>query len=226
MQATYVLGLDVGPPGEPTGLAILERPAYDKPPREPEYHLRHAERFTPGTSYPAIIDSVVARGRSAGISGCPLVIDQTAVGPTFIQQFWKAESGLYVIPLSVTAGQSIQKSEDGTEMVPKRDLVTALQMALQNHRLKIAPDLLHANLLTAELAQFRLRRVPMSETANLEWREGRHDDLVFAVALAVWYADCHPPLGPDSIRSGGGLRFPPGVFRTAVRDPTTKRWRV
>ena len=226
MKATYILGLDVGQAGDPTGFAILERPAFIRPPRESDYHLRHVERFTPGTSYPAIIDSVVARGRSAGISGCPLVIDQTAVGPIFIQQLWKTESGLHVVSLSMTAGHSIQLSDDGTQLVPKRDLVTALQWTLQARRLKIAAEMALADLLIDELARFRLRTIPISETANIEWRVGQHDDLVFAVALAVWYADGHPPLGPDSIRSGGGLRFPPGVFRTAVRDPTTKRWRV
>jgi hypothetical protein len=214
MQATYVLGLDVGPPGEPTGFAILERPAYEKPPREPEYHLRHAERFTPGSSYPAIIGGVVERAKSAGISGCPLIVDQTAVGLTFVRQLQKAQSDLYVVSIAVTAGQAVQKAEDGTEMVPKRDLVMALQMALQTRQLKIAPELPEAPLLMTELAGFRLHSVPISETATIEWREGRHDDLVFAVALAVWYAERHPPLGPDSIRSGGGLRFPKGLFLT------------
>ena len=31
MDASYVMGLDLGPPGEPTGFAVLEWPATDDP---------------------------------------------------------------------------------------------------------------------------------------------------------------------------------------------------
>ena len=47
MDASYVMGLDLGPPGEPTGFAILEEPAADVAPPEPTYNLRHLERFPP-----------------------------------------------------------------------------------------------------------------------------------------------------------------------------------
>jgi hypothetical protein len=184
----------------------------EKRPREYEYHLRHVERFPPGTPYPSMISTLVQRISASGVSSSPLVVDQTAVGRAFIDRCRKVRSGFCLHAISVSAGQAVQKADDGTTLVPKRDLVMALQMTLQTHRLKIAPEIPQATMLTSELSAFRMRRVPLTESAIVEWREGKHDDLVFAVALAVWYAERHPPLWPDSIRSGGGLRFPPGVF--------------
>jgi hypothetical protein len=170
--------------------------------------------LAPGTPYPEIIRTVAERVNAAGFKSSPIAVDLTAVGRQFLEQCWKARAGLNVQALAVTAGLAVQKAEDGTTLVPKRDLVMALQLALQGRRLKIPADLPQADLLTAELSSFRLRTVPLSETATVEWREGRHDDLVFAVALAVWFAEKHPPFWPGSIRSGGGLRFPRGVFHS------------
>jgi hypothetical protein len=214
MNAWRVMGLDVGPPGEPTGFAIIESPALAAPPREYEYHLRHIERFPPGTPYTEIVRLVADRVNLAGFNSSPIAVDLTAVGPAFMACCWKARAGLNVQAHSVTAGLAVQKAEDRTILVPKRDLVMALQLALQGRRLKIAPELPQANLLTVELASFRMRSVPMSDMAAIEWRQGCHDDLVFAVALAVWFAEKHPPFWPGSIRSGGRLRFPNGTFHT------------
>lgn len=218
MNATYVMGLDVGPPGEPTGFAILERPAMEDRPPEYHYHLRHIERFPPGMAYTAMIGAVAERATTAGVKSSPLAIDLTAVGQQFLQQCWRSRLGLNTQAIAVTAGLTVQKGEDHITLVPKRDLVMCLQLVLQGRRLKIAPDLPQASLLTTELSNFRMKNVPLSEMATVEWREGRHDDLVFAVALSVWFAEKHPPLWPDSIRCGGGIKFPKGVFLTDDDD--------
>jgi hypothetical protein len=47
------------------------------------------------------------------------------------------------------------------------------------------------------------------------WREGQHDDLVLAVALACWWAERSPRWGPDACTAGGRTlvsQAPPGVF--------------
>ena len=83
MDASYVMGLDLGPPGEPTGFAVLEWPATDDPTPESEYHLRHLERFQPGTSYQAIVGrqlnlDFVNLGFSGNGKGEPAVADMVA----------------------------------------------------------------------------------------------------------------------------------------------------
>jgi hypothetical protein len=229
MAATYVLGLDLGPPGEPTGFAILERPAaetpveypmrhqkrrpIETPPPEPVYRVRHLERFPTGTPYPAIVEKVVERARTPPLQGSPLIVDQTAVGKVVIDCLWKAK--LKVTQVVISAGQAVQDAEGGGLQVPKKDLVTVLQVLLQSRRLKVAEGLPEANLLRAELGAFRLRRVALADTDTPEWRVRQHDDLVFAVALACWHAE-RPPIRIEVhwVESAPSDLFPKGVFRT------------
>jgi len=201
MPASYVMGLDLGPPGEPTGFAVLERPAAEAARSEPEYHLRHLERFPPATSYPAIVESVARRAGTPPLRGSPLVVDRTAVGKAIIDRLRR--SNLAVKLVVIGAGQAVLPADGGGLLVPKKDLVTGLQLLLQSRRLKVAPGLPEAEMLANELSGFRLRYVPIGDSDLAEWRVGRHDDLVFAVALACWYADRHRPLGPGAFTAGG-----------------------
>jgi hypothetical protein len=193
MLTRYFLGLDLGPPGDSTGFAILERPATETPPPEPEYRVRYLERFPPGTSYPAIIEAVVGRAARAPLEGSNIVVDCTAVGKAVIDRLRAAN--LSLTPVVISAGLTVQQTEHGGFLVPKKDLVTGLQLALQARRLKVAPGLPDADQLGIELSAFRLRRVALGETESTEWRVGRYDDLVFAVALACWHADRYPSDG-------------------------------
>jgi hypothetical protein len=199
----YILGLDFGPPGEPTGFAVLEEPAAEVPPSEPTYNLRHLERFPPGATYRAIVEAVAARAGTPQLYRSPLVVDQTAVGKDVIAKLRRAHPAPWVVPVVIGVGQEAQRDDRGGWLIPKKELVTSLQLLLQGRRLNVAPGLPEAEVLTAELANFRLRRIPINETDTTEWRVGRQDDLVFAVALACWYADRHRPLGPGAITAGG-----------------------
>ncbi|HVK13905.1 MAG TPA: hypothetical protein VM597_34500 [Gemmataceae bacterium] len=107
----------------------------------------------------------------------------------------------------ISAGHRAECGTDGVWRVPKADLVTALQLALQGRRLVVPAALPDAEVLARELFAFRAKPAT-ADPAAVDWREGRDDDLVLAVALAVWQA-------------GRLERGDPGVpFVTAVRrDP-------
>jgi hypothetical protein len=199
----YILSLDLGPPGEPTGFAVLEEPAAAVPSPEPTYNLRHLERFPPGATYPAIVEAVATRAGTPPLYRSPLVVDQTAVGKTVIAKLRRAQPAPWVVPVVIGAGQEAERNKCGGWLIPKKELVTSLQLALQTRRLRVAPGLPDTELLVSELAGFRLKRVTLSDAEAAEWRTGRHDDLVFAVALACWYADRHRPLRPGAITVGG-----------------------
>jgi hypothetical protein len=81
--------------------------------------------------------------------------------------------------------------------VPKRDLVSVVQVLLQAERLKIASSLKEASTLTAELLAFKvsinLRGHDSYGNDAGPWRENPHDDLVLAVALAAWYGEHYRP---------------------------------
>ena len=74
--------------------------------------------------------------------------------------------------------------------MPKRNLVSALQVAFSTGRLKIAKGLDLAKVLKEELLNFRMKiNLATGHDSYEAWREGEHDDLVLAAALAVWAAD-------------------------------------
>ena len=62
-------------------------------------------------------------------------------------------------------------------------------MLLQGDRLKFAAGLPEVKTLVGELLSFEVRITEAGSDTYGAWREGAHDDLVFAVALAAWYAE-------------------------------------
>jgi len=81
--------------------------------------------------------------------------------------------------------------------VPKRNLVSALQVALQSGTLKIAEGLELAQVLRRELLNFRVKvNIATAHDSYEAWREGDHDDLVLAAALATWGSSKAISTGP------------------------------
>jgi hypothetical protein len=157
-----------------------------KPP-DPPLHLRHLQRYPLGTPYPEIIDDVrrllwsdlLAYKRTA------FLVDRTGVGAGVFDSF--VHAGLDPKGVSIHGGDSV--SRDGNVYrVPKRDLVSAVQVLLQNDRLKIAESLPLAETLKAELLNFKVKiDTKTGHDSYSHWREGDHDDLVLASAMACWY---------------------------------------
>jgi hypothetical protein len=195
----YVLALDLGQAADFTALAVLQRDAV----RPPALAVRHLVRFPPGTPYATIGEAAAATIRDGGLGRPPLIADLTAVGPGLLPVLRAAVRPAWVEPVLVTAGQTSGKDNaDGLTRVPKRDLVTNLQLLLQDRRLRVAPALPEAALLVRELTAFRAK-VTLADTDALDWRERPADDLVLAVALGAWWATEHPlchgtPYGADA----------------------------
>ena len=94
-------------------------------------------------------------------------------------------------------------------------LVFAAVALLQQRRLRIAQALPEAATLVQELQNYRLKIDPQTaHDAYSAWREGQHDDVLFAVALACWWAGQAPRRfgaavgGQRGLGSGAG----PGVL--------------
>jgi len=85
---------------------------------------------------------------------------------------------------SITCG-----SKEGDHTVPKIDLVGAIQSTLQSRRLKFADDLPLVPILEKELEAFRTKVTSDRNETFGAWRESDHDDLVLALALAVWFGE-------------------------------------
>ena len=193
----HVLGLDLGQAAGATALAVVEAGG-----RDFGHAVRHLCRFPPGTGYEAVAAAVGSAVRDGGLGGPTVVADLTAVGPGVLPVLRRAVRPARLVPAVVTAGLVALES-DGVWQVPKRDLVTGLQLLLQGRRLQIARTLPESDLLARELAAFRARPSLAADPLTADWRERPHDDLVLAVALACWWAGRSAPLGPGAIAFGG-----------------------
>ena len=101
----------------------------------------------------------------------------------------KAKVGASVVPMFVTSEKSSSSDERGGWLVPRQELAATLQVLLQSRRLRVAPALPESAVLARELAAFQMKVSPSAVQEMDAWREGGHDDLVLAVAVAAWVGE-------------------------------------
>ena len=115
-----------------------------------------------------------------------LIVDATGVGQPVIDAM--RGDGLTPVPVTVHGGENTTKDK-GEWHVPKRDLVVVSKVLLGKGQLKIGEAIPFADVLISELRNFHVAVYIATGHESYEaWREGDHDDLVFAVSLACWYA--------------------------------------
>jgi hypothetical protein len=147
------------------------------------FQVGHLERMPLGTPYPGIVAHV---GRLLGKlpARSELVIDVTGVGKPVFEMF--TYSGISPLGVLITAGAS-ETWHDDICGVPKLTLVSRLQALLHQARLKIHRELAEAETLVRELQDFRVEYTAAGHL-TFNARTGKHDDLVLALAIAVWRA--------------------------------------
>jgi hypothetical protein len=193
----YFVGVDLGQAHDPTAIAVVRRVrfllSHDVQRSNPTwteekptiYQCGYLERVPLGTTYPAVVAHVGRLlQRDLWSGNIDLAVDQTGVGRPVCDLF--ALAGLSFVAVSITGGDS-ESSEGRSHRVPKMTLVSALQALLHEGRLHIQKDLTESAVLVRELQDFRVK---YTDSGHLTFnaREGRHDDLVLALAIAVWRA--------------------------------------
>jgi hypothetical protein len=180
----YTLGLDLGQTKDYTALCVLERHGEAE---KAIFQARHLERFALGTPYPAIVAAVADMLKQPPLSsGTPrLAVDETGVGAPVVDLFRQARLNAVLHPIHITGGSTVNRDR-GVEYVPKRNLVSVVQVALQTDKLKIAEALPEAGTLVRELQDFQVKITEAANDTYGAWREGAHDDLVLGVALALY----------------------------------------
>jgi hypothetical protein len=214
---SFVSGLDLGQTHDFSALAVLEKD--DAP--EPVYKLRHLERYQLGTSYVEIVSKVTALFCRDPLTGSILAVDQTGVGKAVVDLLRANHNPPWILrPITITGGHKVGESDDRfrTKTVPKKDLVGCAQILFQAGRLKLAKRLPETAILVKELENFR-SKITLSANEILEaWRDGDHDDLVLALALACWQGENGGWAGPWQITTSRDYgrdiwdKIPGGVF--------------
>ncbi len=220
-QPEHIVGLDLGQAADYSALTVLEKsypkPDPDQKPALVNYVVGWLHRWSLGTSYTTIVDDVAKLVAKPPLKWPLLAVDQTGVGAAVIDMFRKAQLPAGLQAILITAGHQTLRGEDRSWHVPKKELVSSLQVLLQSRRLKIA-RLPQRTLLEKELSMFRVKVSTATGHESFEaWRERDHDDLVLSVALACWLAQnsCHGPLVIGLPEKGKGNvvdRAPEGVF--------------
>ena len=205
-EKSLFIGLDLGQAKDFSALGIIEcvRVVDNFGGKDEITQLSciHLQRWQLRTSYPSIVADVVkminglkpyqSQGKQPSENYKPvLAIDATGVGAPVVDLFKREKINAELRPIQIVGGANISK-EGGVTRVPKRDLVSAVQIALQNRTLKIAGGLNLAETLARELQNFTVKITDAANDVYGAWREGTHDDLVLAVALALWTAN-EPP---------------------------------
>jgi len=184
----YAVGLDLGQSQDFSAMAILETPAVDL--NTCELRFRFLKRWPLRTPYPAIVDDTVkiVNDLHHRTETYPLLaVDATGCGAPVVDLFKRERISANLRPVLITGGAE-ENYDNGTHRVPKRNLVSLIQVPLQQGRLKIASELPDAAVLVRELENFQAKISDAGSDSYGAWREGTHDDLVLAVALAIWGA--------------------------------------
>jgi hypothetical protein len=204
----FLLGLDLGQAADFSALAVLERqveqPADALQRPVSNYLLRHLKRWPLRTSYTQIVADMAELVQQPPLSRPVLAVDQTGAGKAVVDQLRHVNIKANLNPIQITGGHAIT-NEFGTWHVPKRELVSTVQVLLQAKRLKIAA-LPERELLVKELQAFRVKITINANETFESWRERDHDDLVLAVAMAAWLGEERGPACATGVVVIGGPR--------------------
>lgn len=187
-KPSYIAGLDLGQISDPTALCVLEVTTSIQGNRTVRhYACRHLQRWL-GVSYLNITEAL--RPMMAQLDRPRLVVDGTGVGTGVVDILRKAKLPIrQLFPIVITAGHTVTPGSKGGANVPKRELISVAQSALQGDRLAFSPKLKEAAELRKELATFKVK-INLNATESFEaWRDSDKDDLVLACCMAVWVGE-------------------------------------
>ena len=185
------LGLDLGQRADPSALVLVERfweqasvGQFISTGADGRWWfiVRGAERFRLGTPYPDIVTRTKRVAQMPIVEqGCTIVVDGTGVGAPVVDLIRRAHIGCSIAPVLITGGDRPNSHlSGGYESVPRSQLLTNMVVLAQQHRLLFADGLKEARALKRELGSLKL--------AGGKGSTEVHDDLAFAVALALWKA--------------------------------------
>lgn len=217
MNTPFSIGLDLGQAQDFSALAVVEhalllprgytasryfdkddrgmqvpwaRP--DTPPMIRELRVVHLQRWALGTPYHEIVADVCKLVRSRELNGSRFYFDRSGVGRAVGDLLWQSYYDGFMGE-TMPQGKTIHGGErSGPGGTSKKDLISALEVPVQQGLFKIPSNLPLADVLERELTSFKLKLAPKTgrEKFEIERRTGEgHGDLVIAVALAALHPD-------------------------------------
>ncbi len=179
----YVLAVDLGQSNDYTAIIGLRRSD------DGILERIGIERLPLGMSYPTQVERIARLTRTGDLCGqCLVAVDATGVGGAVVDLLRPKVRPAPFYAVTITSGDKATK--DGARWrVPKRDLVAAAQVALQQRRVKLPKASCEAEALVEELLAYQVTiGANGHDTHGNDWRQAPHDDLVLALAIGVYVA--------------------------------------
>lgn len=188
VRSKYILGLDLGQQNDYTVLTALEATNHHANNGGMLYNLVFLKKFRLKESYPSVINTIVDLiDKLFCNKNYVIIVDYTGVGRIVVDLL--RESNIKLIALNITGGHFVSW-KSGTEVsVPKKDLVSAMQVIFSNYRIKISEHLDHLEDLKKELVSFRPKKQKATGNTKFEGLSGHHDDIVMSLGIALWYGE-------------------------------------
>jgi hypothetical protein len=201
------VGVDLGHSYDPTSIAVVEQTrlalaphvAMNQVPQlleavrkvRPKYTLRGLTQAPLGESYVAQADRIkrVLSRLSHFANRPPVWVDYTGVGLAVFEIFRQAGvPGIH--PTTITFNGQAGPNKNGGHSIPKIELISRINALMHSGRLHMPEDGDHpfARILRKELMEFRMGYTAAGN-AVFGARESAHDDLVLALALAIYGLD-------------------------------------
>lgn len=194
----WIVGVDLGQSYDPTascamnhtvriapGWTCFTKSRIWKQNRVERFDVRHLERLPLGMPYPDQVRYVGGVLKREPLTRAKLVIDETGVGRA-VGDIFNAQ-GMYPSRITITAGLEVTRAGGSSWHVPKAVLMSAMEARQHTCELRVAPGAKDAEALKDELRDFQ-RHVTAAGRATWGARTGAHDDLVLAVAIALFEA--------------------------------------
>ena len=203
MKLIFV-GLDLGQASDPSALASMEATeGAPGPDRKPQLHYQcnHLERFPLNSSYEVIAayvakfiadlkkpdddekDAALDRDEEPRENDVRLAVDGGGVGRAVTDMLRGHK--LSFADCTITSGANV-RHEDGKIYLPKRELVSTAKIVLDGRRFKFSDHLAEHTTLIREMQNYQVKITNAANATFAAARESVHDDLLFAVMLAVW----------------------------------------
>lgn len=195
---TYYSGLDFGQAKDFCALAVAYRTPNPRPraKRAWKYEFVHLGSWELGTSYTVIAGDTQALYAKPPLSGSNLVPDATGLGKPMYDLLRSRQVKARMVGVTTSSGKLSHKDEKtGIWTVPKAELVTTLQLLMQDDLVRVDPRLKLAARMRKEFQEFKVK-ITSSRNETFGAEGSQHDDLVFSAMLAVWLGE----------RDGGGIR--------------------
>ena len=211
----YFIGCDIGRAQDNSALAVLARRiemvdprVFDPSSALPMYYCTYLRRYDLQTPYFMVQEDAARIWALPDLRATSnyMIWDATGVGMPLVEAM-RRQHRIPVKGVTITGGDNSSNPKPNDYNVAKSHLVTSLMDLVQRKRLKVLQGVMHGEEFLRQLDVFGYK--VNKDTGNMSYEatiEKVHDDLVIAMALAVWFAERVTPFFMPKV---GGNDNPP-----------------